>query len=237
MKPMPAWLALSLLVSGPGVAGATISAAAAQTPGDDAGTTFRGSASGDSDVRSADSLHPAPLRPADAGWVARIQDSLNATHAIKARFRQIAPDGSVTTGTAFLDRPGRMRFEYDKPSPLLLVANHDQIVYQDRELGQVTTIPLERTPLGLLLRPDLRLSGDVTVTAFSHEGNALRITLVRTAAPGEGSLTLVFDASPLALRAWVVRDAQGRETRIELSAISTPPALPDSLFALPQSGD
>ncbi|WP_199751631.1 MULTISPECIES: outer membrane lipoprotein carrier protein LolA [unclassified Asaia] len=189
----------------------------------------------------ADAAHaqatPAALRPADAGWIARVQDVLNATHAIKARFQQIAPDGARSTGQALLNRPGRMRFDYDKPSPLLLVANQGQIVYQDRELGQVTTLPLDRTPLGLLLRPDLKLSGDVTVTGFEHDHGLVQVTVVRSATPGEGSLTLLFNEAPLSLRSWVVKDSQGRETQIDLFNIETNPRLPDSLFALPKEQD
>lgn len=177
------------------------------------------------------------LSPADSGWVARVQDALNATHTIKARFQQIAPDGTRSTGQAWLDRPGRMRFDYDKPSPLLLIANQGQIVYQDRELGQVTTLPLERTPLGLLLRPELRLSGDVTVTAFQHARGLVQVTLVRTATPSEGSLTLIFNEAPLALRSWVVKDAQGRETQIDLFNIAENPALSQDLFVLPKDQD
>jgi len=189
----------------------------------------------------ADAAHaqakPAALRPADAGWIARVQDALNATHAIKARFQQIAPDGARSTGQAWLDRPGRMRFDYDKPSQLLLVANQGQIVYQDRELGQVTTLPLDRTPLGLLLRPDLKLSGDVTITGFAHDHGLVQVTVVRSATPGEGSLTLIFNEAPLSLRSWVVKDSQGRETQIDLFNIETNPRLPDSLFALPKEQD
>ncbi|NVN00919.1 MULTISPECIES: LolA family protein [Asaia] len=182
-------------------------------------------------------VKPAVLRPADTGWIARVQDALNGIHAIKARFQQIAPDGARTTGTAWLDRPGRMRFDYDKPSPLLLIANQGQIVYQDRELGQVTTLPLDRTPLGLLLRPDLRLSGDVTVTGFQHDKGLVQVTLVRSATPSEGSLTLIFADSPLTLRSWVVKDAQGRETQIDLFDVAVNPTLPDTLFVLPKEQD
>ncbi len=177
---------------------------------------------------------PAQLRPAEAGWVSRVQDSLNAITVSKSRFQQIAPDGKRTTGTAWLSRPGKMRFDYDKPSPLLLVANDGKIVYQDRDLGQVTTIPLDRTPLGLLLRPNLRFSGDVTVTGFKHDNGLVQITLVRTANPSEGSLTLILNEQPLTLRSWVVQDAQGRETQIDLFDTQTGISLVPHLFDLPK---
>lgn len=181
--------------------------------------------------------HRVSLSPADEGWISRVQAALGATHIVKARFQQIAPDGRRTTGTAYLSRPGRMRFEYDKPSPLLLIANDGKIVYQDRDIGQVTSLPLERTPLGLLLRADLRLSGDVTVTGFEHRDGQVFVTLVRTATPSEGSLTLIFNEQPLVLRAWVVRDAQGQDTQVDLFNQETPATVPDSLFALPRDDD
>ena len=170
------------------------------------------------------------LTPADQGWVARIQDTLNGITTLKARFQQIAPDGRRTTGTVWLDRPGRMRFEYDKPSPLLLVAGNGRLVFTDSELKQTTEIPLEKTPLGLLLRPNLSLSGDVTITGFSHVDGRLQVTLVRTATPGDGSLTLVLTDNPVGLKAWSVIDAQGRETHVDLFDAATGIAAPQSLF-------
>ncbi len=172
----------------------------------------------------------ATLTPADQGWIDRIQDTLNGITTLKGRFQQIAPDGQRTTGTVWLDRPGRMRFAYDKPSPLLLVAGGGKLVFTDSALQQTTDIPLDRTPLGLLLRPSLSLSGDVTVTGFSHANGLLQVTLVKTASPSEGSLTVVLADDPLLLRGWRVVDAQGRETRIDLSDLTAGVPMPASLF-------
>jgi len=177
------------------------------------------------------------LRPADQGWVSRIQETLGAITTLRARFQQVAPDGKRSTGSAYLSRPGKMRFDYDKPSPLLLVANGGKVVYQDRDLGQVTTIPLDQTPLGLLLRPDVSLSGPVTITGFSHRDGQIQITLVRTATPGEGSLTLLLRDDPLLLRGWVANDAQGRETEIDLFDEQAPVTLAPALFDLPKDQD
>ena len=177
-----------------------------------------------------ESAPPVRLTPADQGWVARIQDTLNGITTLKARFQQIAPDGRRTTGTVWLDRPGRMRFEYDKPSPLLLVAGDGRMVFTDSELKQTTEIPLEKTPVGLLLRPNLSLSGDVTITGFNHANGLLQVSLVRTATPGDGSLTVVLTDNPVSLRGWSVIDAQGRETHVDLFDITTGLAVAQSLF-------
>ncbi len=159
---------------------------------------------------------PAALTAADRADIGRIEAYLNGLHTLKARFLQLAPDGATTEGTTWLDRPGRMRFQYDKPSPLLLVAGHGLFVFYDRELHQTTNIPLDATPLGLLLRDHLTLSGDVTVTGIARLPGQLQVTLVRTASPGDGSLTLVFADQPLALRQWAVLDGQRQETRVTL---------------------
>ncbi|AQU86549.1 cell envelope biogenesis protein LolA [Komagataeibacter nataicola] len=168
----------------------------------------------------------------DHALLERVEHHLDAISLLKARFRQTAPDGKVSTGTAWIDRTNRrMRFQYDPPSPLLLVANHDQVVFNDSQLDQTTTMPMEKTPLGLLLRPHLQLSGDVTVTGLSHDGNALDITVVRTDTPGDGSMTLLFHDSPLLLRGWIIQDAQQETTRVDLLDATTGGPMPaDSLF-------
>ena len=184
----------------------------------------------------ADSAVPASLTPADRGWIDRIQTSLNGVGTLKAHFLQIAPDGATAQGTAWLERPGRMRFAYDPPSPLLLVADDGQVVFHDSKLDQTTTVPLSRTPLGLLLAPTISLDGDVTVTGFAHRAGQLQGTLERTSAPADGSLTLVFSEQPFMLHSWTVLDAQGRETRVDLYDIRTGGKFSDDLFELDKSG-
>lgn len=174
------------------------------------------------------------LSPVDQGWVARVQDTMNAVTTMKGRFEQVAPDGQRTTGTVWLARPGRMRFEYDKPSPLLLVANDGKVVFRDTQLDQTTEIPLERTPLGLLLSEHVSLSGDVTVTSFQRQNGTLQISAVRTASPGEGTLVMLLSEQPLSLQDWTVIDAQGRQTRVALSDVKQGVKVSDSLFALPR---
>ncbi|MEJ0048342.1 MAG: outer-membrane lipoprotein carrier protein LolA [Rhodospirillales bacterium] len=161
--------------------------------------------------------HAVVLSDADQAVLRGVESYLNALHTLKARFLQIGPDGATSTGTAWLDRPGRMRFEYDPPSPLLLVAGNGTVVFRDNKLDQTTNIPMGQTPLGLLLRDRIALSGDVTVTDFRHPPGQLQVTAVKTASPGDGSLTLDMNDNPLALAGWSVVDAQGRETRVRLS--------------------
>jgi outer membrane lipoprotein-sorting protein len=183
-------------------------------------------------------LHPGlahadtpPLSARDQADIARAEAYLNTIHTLKARFQQIAPDGSISGGEAWIDRPGRMRFQYDPPAPFLLVAGHGLLVFHDSQLQQTSNIPIGRTPLGLLLSDNIKLSGDVTVTNVTRYPGQLQITLQRTATPGDGTLTLIFADNPLALRSWIVVDAQRKETRVSLFDVQTGGSFDSSLFS------
>ena len=174
--------------------------------------------------------HAAVLTDADSAVLRQVETYMDGLHALKAHFLQIGPDGGSSTGTMWLVRPGRLRFQYDPPSPLLLVASHGLVVVRDNKLDNTSNIPEGQTPLGLLLRDRISLTGDVTVTDLQRPPGLFEITLVKTASPGDGSLTLVFDAGPLTLTGWSVVDAQGRETRIRLSNVTLGGSYDNSLF-------
>ncbi len=177
-------------------------------------------------ARAADAV----LGAQDRADIARIENYLDGLRTLKARFLQIAPDGSTSQGTTWMDRPGKMRFQYDPPSPLLLVAGHGLFVFYDRQLKQISNLPLGQTPLGLLLRENLRLSGDVTVSEVYREPGEIQVSLTRTSSPGDGSITLVFADKPLALRQWSVFDGQRQETRVSLFEIQTGGSFDPDMF-------
>jgi outer membrane lipoprotein-sorting protein len=178
----------------------------------------------------------APSSERDRADLARIETALNGLHTLKARFLQVSPDGRTAEGVAWVERPGRMRFQYDPPSPLLLVAGYGLFIFHDSQLQQTTNLPLSATPLGLLLRDNLRLSGDVTVTGIERLPGQIQVTLVRTASPADGSLTLVFADNPLALRQWSVVDAQRQETRVSLFNVELGGSFDSKLFVFNPEG-
>jgi outer membrane lipoprotein-sorting protein len=187
----------------------------------------------------APAVAQTPLAGQDRADLARIEAYLNGVRSLKARFTQTAPDGDVTQGTALMQRPGKMRFQYDPPSPFLLVANWGILFFRDSQLNQTTNIPLSRTPLGILLGDQTTLSGDVAVTKFVRLPGQLQVTLVRTANPGEGSLTLFFADNPLILRQWIVLDQQGKQTRVSFTNMEVGAVLDAKLFdyrSLPSRG-
>lgn len=172
----------------------------------------------------------AQMSPQDRADLARIEAYLNGIHTLRAHFVQTAPDGSLSQGLAVMERPGRMRFQYDPPAPFLLIANYGILFFHDAQLNQTTNIPLSRTPLGILLADQTTLSGDVTVTRFVRLPGQLQVSLVRTGSPGEGSLTLIFADNPITLRQWIVTDQQGKQTRVAFTSMELGTHIDAALF-------
>ena len=168
---------------------------------------------------------------AQASVVADVERYLNGIDTLEARFSQIAPNGELATGKVYIQRPGRLRFDYDPPSQIRLVAPGDwRLVFYDASIQQVNVIPISQTPLGILLDSEIALDADVEVTDIQRAGDELALTLVRKDADDQGSVTLVFGERPLALRRWTVVDPQGLVTHILLENVETGGALDPELF-------
>jgi outer membrane lipoprotein-sorting protein len=175
---------------------------------------------------------PSAFQPTaqDRADLARVEAYLNSLHTLKAHFLQVAPNGGISEGTAWVERPGRMRFQYDPPAPFVLVAGHGLLVFRDLKLNQTSNLFLSQTPLGILLADKVMLSGGVTVTGMARLPGQLQVSLVRTGKSSDGTLTLIFTDPPLALRQWTVIDAQRKETRVTLSNVELGGSFNQGLF-------
>ena len=171
-----------------------------------------------------------PLSAQDKADIARVEAYLNNLKTLQARFLQISSNGAFAEGRLFIDRPGRMRMDYDPPMPVEIVATGHDLVYHDKKLEQVTYLGLDSTPAGLLIGDNIRLSGKVTVTDIERDSGVIRITLAKTGDPMEGSLTLVLNDKPLVLRKWSVVDAQGLLTSVALQGARFGIKLSEKLF-------
>lgn len=168
--------------------------------------------------------------PADQDVLAQAERYLNGIDTLQARFLQLSSTGNSVEGDVFMDRPGRMRLEYEG-MPILMVANGRHLIYVDQELDQVSYLGLDQTPVGVLLRPNVSFQDDdITVTDVRRGANVAEIDVVQTKDPGAGQLTLVFTEKPFELRQWRVRDAQNVETAVSLFNTRTGMDLPGSLF-------
>ncbi|MBN8553230.1 MAG: outer membrane lipoprotein carrier protein LolA [Caulobacterales bacterium] len=181
-------------------------------------------------------LAQASLNAEQRRLVERAQTYLNSMSSVRGRFSETGPRGQRASGAFYLRRPGRMRFEYDAPSQLVVTADGSFIHRWDPRLEVYQRLPTNQTPLSLLLDNNAGFSNryirieDVTATS-----DGCQITLRDSRRPREGSLTLVFGGSTYRLREWTVRDAQGAATRVQLTTIMPVSSLADSLFRNPRS--
>lgn len=159
---------------------------------------------------------PAQLSAEQKADLARVEAYMNGIRTLRSDFLQTAGNGATAQGFIAIQRPGKMRIEYAPPSPNLIVTNGSFLVYVEKALKQASYIPLDSSLAGFLVRETIKLSGDVTVTAFEKEKGAIRVTLAQTDEREAGQLTLVFSDAPLQLRQWNVVDSQGQTTRISL---------------------
>ncbi len=169
------------------------------------------------------------LTPQDTADLQRIAAYLSSIRTMYARFQQVSGGGGTATGQLWMARPGRMRFEYDPPSPILLLADMFYVYYVDKELAEMSKVGLKSTPAWLLLRDPITFS-DLVVTRFDRGANALRVTVVEKAEPDSGSLTMVFSDQPLAFRQWTIVDQQRKATTVSLSNAQFGIALDPKLF-------
>ena len=167
------------------------------------------------------------MTPQDAADLRRISAYLNGIQTMTARFRQHSSGGGAG-GSLWLARPGRMRFEYDPPSPILLIADRFYVYYVDKQLAEMSKVGLKSTPAWFLLREPITFD-DLVVTWLERGANGLGVTVVDPAEPDNGSLTMLFTNQP-ALRQWTIVDQQRKITTVSISDVQFGVALDPELF-------
>lgn len=173
----------------------------------------------------------API-PSSVPLVVRLQAYLNNLKTVAATFKQVNAQGHRSTGRFYLWRPGLMRLEYDPPSQELIIADGTYITHIQLDLNEVSSVAIDSTPAAILLADHIRLDKDITILGLSHHQGRVMITLARTEEEGEGDLTLVFNAEPLILLEWMVKDTNGRVTHVVLDNIKEGVKLPKELFKI-----
>ena len=178
------------------------------------------------------SVQPPPpqLTPEQQQAVKATEDYLNGLSTLRATFVQTANDGRQATGTFYLNRPGKMRIDYNPPSTDFIVADGLLIYYYDGEMKQQSSTTISRSLADFFLRKNLKLSGDISVSDLKRENNTIEMTLVQTSNPLAGTLTLTLSENPPQLKKWQIVDAEGLVTEVKLQNIETGIALDGNLF-------
>ena len=148
--------------------------------------------------------------------IERIERYLSGISTIVSDFTQVAPDGSLANGKFFMKRPGKMRWQYNPPTPVLMVSSGSELIFYDYELEQVSHIPLDGSLISFLAQDKIIFGGKVGITKFSNEASVIRIEVAQKDKPTEGKLMLEFSDKPLILRNMIVTDATGQTTTVAL---------------------
>ena len=162
--------------------------------------------------------------------VPQIEQYFNSIRSLKARFVQSNPNGSVVQGTLYVRRPGRMRFEYDAPSQLKIVADGMQVTMWDNATRDFGQWPIGWTAASFLVKDPLVLSGDLTVEKLERVNGMLEATMVQARKPQDGKVIVRLAENPLLLRGWTIIDNRGNRVTVSLSEMQIGLQLADSLF-------
>jgi outer membrane lipoprotein-sorting protein len=153
----------------------------------------------------------------DALDIRRVQEYLNNLRTVKARFLQVTSTGGYAEGNLFIVRPGKMRIEYKPPTPILIIADGQWLIYNDKELEQVSYVDLQSTPAGLLVAENISFfDGDYRIAKVERGANTLSIDVTKKENFAGGAVTLIFSDHPLILKKWMILDAQGVRTTVSL---------------------
>jgi len=174
---------------------------------------------------------PAFAAESQLALLSRVETYLNTITTIQANFVQVTAEGNLATGKFYLKRPGKMRWQYDPPVPVLMVSSGNTLTYYDYELEQKSEIPLDETLAGFLAQAQIRFDPKVIkVLSAESKDKVIHIKITQAKRPEDGALTLELGDHPLELRNFIIRDAQGKETSVSLSNARYAVNLDDDLF-------
>jgi chaperone LolA len=168
---------------------------------------------------------------ADNADLTRIENYLNNLQSLQAGFVQMSSNGGTAEGKIYISKPSKIRMEYTAPDELLIVGNGDYIIYNDKELDQVTNIDYKDIPATMILTQKIHFDGsNLKVTDFYKDGGQTSVTVETPKNKGVKPITLIFENNPFRLKQWKVIDQQNIEVTISLFDMETDTKLDDNLF-------
>jgi outer membrane lipoprotein-sorting protein len=162
------------------------------------------------------------LTPEQRGIIERVNSYLSSMQILSGKFVQVAPDGRRTQGTFYISKPGKVRFEYDDPSPIELIADGQSVVVRDRRLATQDVYPLSQTPLRFLLSDHVDLLKDTSLVAVYADDVFITVVVEeKNGIVGTSRLMIMFGAKDMQLKQWTVTDPQGYDTTVAVYNLDT----------------
>ena len=167
-----------------------------------------------------DGRSPLILSEAQAAAVKMVSDYFNGLKTLRGRFVQTGADKKVMKGKFKMMRPGRFRFDYARPSLQVIVSDGEYLAIQDHDLGNEDRVSLDQTPFRVLLRKNVNVARDSRIVAVQTSGDTVVVALRDKSPDTPGQIRLTFSKTPeFQLKEWVTTDAQGLDTRVEVSRL------------------
>jgi outer membrane lipoprotein-sorting protein len=171
--------------------------------------------------------------PKQRALLDRVSQYLSSVQTMVGNFVQIGPDGGRTEGTFYIQKPGRVRFEYNPPSPIDIIADGSSVVVRDRKLATQDLFPLSQTPLRYLLADRIDLLRDTDVVSVSSDDTFVNVTIEeKELMIGTSRLLMMFDAKDLTLKQWTVTDPQGFDTTVAVFNLDSTKKPDPNLFVI-----
>jgi outer membrane lipoprotein-sorting protein len=173
------------------------------------------------------------LTPEQRAIIGRVNSYLSNMQVLSGKFVQVGPDGGRTQGDFYISKPGKVRFEYDDPSPIELIADGQSVVVRDRRLATQDVYPLSQTPLRFLLSDKVDLMRDTTLTAVYADDVFVTVVVEeKNGIVGTSRLMMMFAAKDMQLKQWTVTDPQGYDTTVAVYNLDTSRRPDPALFKL-----
>ena len=164
--------------------------------------------------------------------LANINAYFNSFTLMEGQFVQFGPNGEQSEGVFFLNRPGRVRFHYNPPSRLDVIADGSSVAVKDGKSGTQDLYPLSKTPLRYLLADHIDLTSPHLVGSITEESDLISLVIAEAGSFASGQVTLIFDRKTYELRRWVVQDAQGLNTSVDIFNVTLGKAQDPNLFRI-----
>ncbi|HWC62599.1 MAG TPA: outer membrane lipoprotein carrier protein LolA [Rhizomicrobium sp.] len=163
----------------------------------------------------------------------KVSQWLNSVHTLKSGFVQLGPEGQLDRGQFVLEKPGRLRFEFEPPSPILIVATDGRIYVKNSRLNTVESYDVSDLPLDLILNDNVNLKANSAITGVDIESDALVVHARTSTNRQQGNIALYFSYPEIGLRQWSVKDNQGGTTLVALQNPQMGVSVDESLFTKP----
>lgn len=161
----------------------------------------------------------------------KIADHFSSVRTMTGEFVQFGPKGEQTGGKFYIERPGKIRFNYEAPSGYQVISDGRSVVIDNKKLNTMDLYPLSKTPLKLLLNERIDLSGN-KVRSVKEEDDLVTIQLADKSVFGNSTITMMFDPKTYELRQWTIRDAQGKDTTVMIFNVQQGVRLSGDLFEI-----